>query len=91
MGWIRTLFLGDIGNRLDIGDAERSIARLRENLQRAKSIDRTQDERLDALEQENYDLKLAFAALTDLLVRHNVLTQEDVESTFTFVDEASNL
>jgi len=22
MGWMRTIFLGDIGNRLDIGDAE---------------------------------------------------------------------
>ena len=30
MGWGRTLLLGDIGNRLDIEDCERSISALRD-------------------------------------------------------------
>jgi hypothetical protein len=29
MGWARTLLLGDIGNRLDIKDTQRDIARLK--------------------------------------------------------------
>lgn len=31
MGWMRTIFLGDMGNRLDVGDADlRSLAELEE-------------------------------------------------------------
>ena len=29
MGWARTLLLGDIGNRVDIADAERDVADVR--------------------------------------------------------------
>ncbi len=29
MGWIRTILLGDIGNRLDIEDSEQEIERLK--------------------------------------------------------------
>jgi hypothetical protein len=32
MGWMRTIFLGDIGNRLDIGDAEENISVLRRRI-----------------------------------------------------------
>ena len=37
MGWGRTLFLGDIGNRLDIEDTERDIHGLRRQLTSAKT------------------------------------------------------
>ena len=39
MGWARTLLLGDIGNRLDIGDAERDIEQLRKRVSRKSRID----------------------------------------------------
>lgn len=29
MGWLRTILLGDIGNRLDIEDSEQEIERLK--------------------------------------------------------------
>ena len=41
MGWGRTLFLGDIGNRLDIGDCENEVARLRRNLDSQSSVANT--------------------------------------------------
>ena len=87
MGWLRTIFLGDIGNRLDIADTERAIDALRRDLKESKRTDRSQDEQLEFLDRENYELKLAFGALTQLLVRQKILSREDVETTFSFVEE----
>lgn len=75
MGWGRTLFLGDIGNRLDIADAERAIEVLREGLTRSGAADRAQDERLAELEEENSELKLYLATLTRLLVDRGVIDE----------------
>jgi hypothetical protein len=41
MGWLRTLFLGEIGNRLDIADAERHIGDLRIRQSRQRRADAT--------------------------------------------------
>ncbi len=54
MGWARTLLLGDIGNRLDIGDAERDIAELGRTLNDKTRRDASQDRRLEQLEAETY-------------------------------------
>ncbi len=39
MGWGRTLLLGDVGNRLDIGDCEREISSLRTKLRQKSKND----------------------------------------------------
>ena len=87
MGWMRTLLLGDIGNRLDIADAERDLARVRRNTRREMQAkgrkDRLQDERLEKLEQENDQLKLCLASLVRLLVEKGTLSEEELAS---FVD-----
>lgn len=87
MGWMRTLLLGDIGNRLDIADTERSISSMRRSMRRravAKGrTDRLQDERLEELEQENDQLKLCLASLLRLLVDKGTLSQEELAA---FVD-----
>ena len=38
MGWARTLQLGDIGNRMDIADAERDVADVRPQLRAGKAL-----------------------------------------------------
>ena len=86
MGWGRTLFLGDIGNRLDIEDTERDITRLR-NLQRGQvGRDANQDERLDALERENDELKLYLASLLRLLVSKGTLSPGELSSFVELID-----
>ena len=52
MGWGRTLLLGDIGNRLDIEDCERSISALRDTFTDQSKVDRSQDEEIRELRRE---------------------------------------
>ena len=78
MGWGRTLFLGDIGNRLDIGDCENEVARLRRRLKAQSTIDRSQDEQIRALSAENDELKLYLAALIRLLTNKDVISTGEI-------------
>ena len=78
MGWARTLLLGDIGNRLDIGDAERDIAALRKSLRSKGRVDRAQDARLAEIEKENDQLKLCLAALMRLLVAKGIVLHAEL-------------
>jgi uncharacterized coiled-coil protein SlyX len=79
MGWARTLLLGDIGNRLDIGDAEAAIARLRDNLRRNRSLDMTQEERLAMLERDNEQQQILIATLAKILAAHDLIDTEGME------------
>ncbi len=78
MGWGRTLFLGDIGNRLDIADTERDVEGLQRRLRSKDRADRAQDERLAALESENDQLKLYLASLIRLLVSKGTLSHDEL-------------
>lgn len=78
MGWARTLFLGDIGNRLDIADTERDIAEVRREIWAGRAADQTQDQLIRLLQQENAELEVAVAMLVRLLERKGVLTADEV-------------
>ncbi len=78
MGWARTLLLGDIGNRLDIADTEQGIIALQRNLIQNTHADRKQDDRLNQLEKENIQLKLGLSVLTNLLIKKNILDQNEL-------------
>jgi len=86
MGWGRTLFLGDIGNRLDIADTERDIARLRQDLAGSSRANLSQDEQIRTLIAENAQLKLYLAALVRLLVRNNTIARSELETVIAAVD-----
>lgn len=75
MGWMRTFFLGDIGNRLDIQDVENELAEARRR-HRADKTDLQQ--RIDALERETDQLKLCVTGLVRLLVRRGAFRRDDL-------------
>lgn len=79
MGWARTLLLGDIGNRLDIGDAEDQIRRLSDRLRRNRRMDLTQDERLAILERDNEQQQILIAALAKIIAAHGLIDAEGME------------
>jgi multidrug resistance efflux pump len=87
MGWGRTLFLGDIGNRLDIADAERDIRSLKRELDAATRGRRTQDELVTALSAENAELKLYLASIVRLLVQRGTLSREEIEAMVAAIDQ----
>jgi len=86
MGWGRTLFLGDIGNRMDIEDTERDIDGLRRQLSSAYRTDMSQDQRLARLETENAELKLYLAALLRLLRMKGTVTDEELRTMVHAID-----
>lgn len=83
MGWLRTIFLGDIGNRLDIGDVEQNLARTRRQL---LSRDRQVQQRIDDLERENDQLKLCLTGLVRLLIRRGAFPREDLVALIEEID-----
>ena len=77
MGWARTLFLGDSGNRLDISDCEKEIKSLRRRFNVKHDCDRHQDIRIQTLEIENSELKLYLATIIRLLIAKEVFTKNE--------------
>ncbi len=86
MGWGRTLLLGDIGNRLDIEDTERDIAQLKRKIAGNFNKDMSQDQKIEALIQENAELKLYLASLIRLLMAKGSITQQELEAMVKSVD-----
>jgi hypothetical protein len=88
MGLLRTLFLGDLGNCMDIEDARRDVERTRSalHLERTaqRQVDDTQDQRLATLEAESEALEAA--PLARLLVRRGVMREADLEAIISVVD-----
>lgn len=77
MGWGRTLFLGDFGNRMDIEDCEQDIRRIKRELRGGYNKDMSQDEKIRRLTQENDELKLYLAGLIRLLTANGTINAPD--------------
>jgi hypothetical protein len=72
---MRTLLLGDIGNRLDIEDAEREILRLKA---RQDGSTKAQASRIVRLERELAEQRLATQALTRFLVERGIVDEAEL-------------
>ena len=84
MGWMRTLLLGDIGNRLDIADAERSVSALRQSQQRTVNNLHARDQQIERLKDEVERQKLAIQALTRFLVQKDLVDEQELQD---FIEE----
>ncbi len=73
---MRTLLLGDIGNRLDIADAEKKISALRQSQRKAVGSLNARDSQINALKSEVERQKLAIQALTRFLVQEGLIDDE---------------
>jgi len=80
MGWARTLFLGDIGNRLDIADTEQDIQNLRRKIYEDRLVDASQDDAIAALKEENLQMALCLGALVQMMVKKEILTETEREN-----------
>ena len=86
MGWGRTFFLGDIGNRLDISDCEQDIQVLKESLMQFHQEGQSQDAELMVVQRENDQLKLYIAALVRLLTGKGVLGADEIRKMVEIID-----
>ena len=80
MGWLRTIFLGDIGNRLDIQDNENRLARMRGTLREKAGTDRAQDQAIAALQERCEQLELTVGSLVKLLAVHKVVPEAELQT-----------
>ena len=87
MGWGRTLFLGDIGNRLDIADTERDIKSLHRKLSTNSKVDLEQSERIKELQIENDQMKLYLASLVRLLVSKRTISEGELSAFVDMIDD----
>ena len=80
MGWARTLLLGDIGNRLDIGDVESDLQFVRQRLRDNLREDENQADELQRLRAENEEMKLVLSTLIRLLTRKGIVEEAEIRA-----------
>lgn len=83
---MRTLLLGDIGNRLDIQDTEREINAVRRSLSLAEMEQGAREREVTLLKEELAQMKLATQALTRFLVEKGVVNQAELDAFIVEVD-----
>ena len=91
MGWMRFLFLGDVGQQMDLDLHAEQLRQLREQAAtRRRSFERT-DHQLDELREEHEQLKLAFAALVQSLRAKEVLSKDEVGRIIDLVEPSGEM
>ena len=80
MGWGRMFLLGNVGQQLDIGDLERVVRDMQDEVASTQRSDVDQDKSIALLQRENRELKLCLATVVRLLVSKGVLKPEEVET-----------
>ena len=86
MGWMRTLLLGDIGNRMDIADAEDEIGLLKNQQRQARQRLVQKELTIGILNGEVAQQKLAIQALTRFLVKKGIIAPEELDDFIKEVD-----
>ncbi|MFC1764929.1 hypothetical protein ACFL6U_23015 [Planctomycetota bacterium] len=86
MGWGRTLFLGDIGNRLDIEDTEHDIHQLKQKLARTQNKDAAHEQLIKELIVEQAQMKLYLASIARLLLAKGHISREELEAMVDAID-----
>ncbi|MEM6256886.1 MAG: hypothetical protein AAGI37_01070 [Planctomycetota bacterium] len=80
MDWTNYFFLSELSNRLDIDKANQRMKRMRRRMLDKTSRDHQQDARIEAIEQENDQLKLILIDLIRTLTRSGAITEHDTQS-----------
>lgn len=80
MGWGRMFLLGNVGQQLDIGDLERIVRDVQDEVASTQRSDVDQDKSIEVLRRENRELKLCLATVVRLLVSKGMLKPEEVET-----------
>jgi hypothetical protein len=89
MGWGRYLFLGDLGQQLDLSDQKREIESLRDELQRSRATSPGAD--ISTLQAENDELRLYLAAIVRLLTSKGVVSREEIKQVVDALDAEDGL
>lgn len=78
MGLGRHLLFGGLGQSSDPGYQEQELRALRRSLSSSRIVDQNQDANIEALWQENHELKIYLRALIHLLTSKRLLSAEEI-------------
>ena len=87
MGWGRMMLLGNVGQQLDIGDLNDAIGEMQAAFAQTQDLDRTQEQSIDELRNENHELKLYLTTMVRLLVAKGVIRQEEMDAAVQAIDK----
>lgn len=87
MGWGRMMFMGNVGQQLDIQDPGNAVSQLQTGLTQPQNLDRRQERTLDELRNENHELKLYPATRVHLLVAKGLIKQAEVAAAGHAIDK----
>ena len=88
MGWGRMLLLGNLGQQLDINDAQNALEQITARLQAGSKFDHETADALNRLVRENAELKLYLAALIRLLASKGVVTPAELTTIVDAIDRS---
>jgi len=88
MGWGRFLLLGNLGQQLDLSDQQQSLNSMRATIDGQHRRDVQQERQIDALWEENTELKMILSRLVNLLVSKGVVSQQDVQTLVSELERA---
>lgn len=91
MGWARWLFLGDLGQQLDLSDRAAEISRLEERLRSARNRDAAISEELQRLTVESKELKLYVATIFRVLLDKRLVSPQELEEALREIDLADGV
>ena len=80
------LFLGNIGQQLDLDDVGIEIQRIKETFAQVSEVDHAQGNELQRLRRDNDELRLYVFTLMRLLVQKGVLTTQETASMAAAID-----
>ncbi|MEP4079524.1 hypothetical protein [Haloferula sp.] len=83
---MRTILLGDVGNRLDIADTEREIKSLKQQQRNSRATLAGKDHKILNLQAELSRQKLAIQALSRFLVAKGIIQQDELDDFISEVD-----
>ena len=86
MGWGRWLLLGDIGQQMDLADQQAELDRLKRQLRSTPAVRSSVEQRLEALQRENDELKLYLAAVVRMLVMKRLATVDEIKTLVAAID-----
>jgi hypothetical protein len=78
MGWGANLLFGTLGAQFRLDEQEHALRLLRGSVQGRGDVDRNQDANIEALWEENHELKIYLRALIHLLVSKRLVSSEEI-------------
>jgi hypothetical protein len=86
MGWMRTILLGDIGNRMDIADAEDEITSLKRRQAQQARKQASKESHIEHLKSELEKQRLATTTLSRFLIEKGIIKAEELDDFIKVVD-----